>query len=204
MLRFFLLLQFAIIALLADSQCPRKYQLMGEGKCIRPVFMGKYGRLGDLMSIGVKECKKDGALLPIIRNELENTMFNEIAINLTHGQYIDPYLILGMVCNTQTHLLEWMDGTQATYSNDLYLGFDCVPSDLRVYSDPYKNYWFSEGADYISKNNWTVVCVIDLNSPTPPTATTSTTASPVMPSDDCGEYEAIADPADATKPCFKV
>ncbi|GMT26447.1 hypothetical protein PFISCL1PPCAC_17744, partial [Pristionchus fissidentatus] len=67
MLRVLLLLQFAIIALLADSECPRKYQLMGEGKCIRPVFVDKYGKLGDLMSRGAEECKKDGALLPIIR-----------------------------------------------------------------------------------------------------------------------------------------
>ncbi|GMT26415.1 hypothetical protein PFISCL1PPCAC_17712, partial [Pristionchus fissidentatus] len=61
MLRFLLLFQFGVISLLADSQCPKNYQLMGDGRCIRPLYVHVNGQMGDLMSKGIEECKKDGA-----------------------------------------------------------------------------------------------------------------------------------------------
>ncbi|GMT26540.1 hypothetical protein PFISCL1PPCAC_17837, partial [Pristionchus fissidentatus] len=87
------------------------------------------------MSKGIEECAKEGAFLPIIRSDEENSIFNEITFNLTNTN--KPRLILGMVCNSSNHLLEWMDGSKITYTKDnFYASFDCVSTKSLVYSHP--------------------------------------------------------------------
>ncbi|GMT26439.1 hypothetical protein PFISCL1PPCAC_17736, partial [Pristionchus fissidentatus] len=197
---------FSVISILADSQCPNNYQLMGDGRCIRPLYLEVGGTIGDLMSKGIEECKKDGAFLPIIRSDQvfillevirylfinysrisdnfqENSMFSDIALNLTKGITPYPWLILGMVCNSSTRRLEWMDGSKITYTkNNLYVNFDCVSLNFLVDSSPSNDVWSLDSST--TSTYWTVLCV----------------AEPTQ----CGEYDVIANPKDTTEPCFKI
>ncbi|GMT26386.1 hypothetical protein PFISCL1PPCAC_29198, partial [Pristionchus fissidentatus] len=100
------------IPLLDAAFCPDGYSMMKDGSCYRTVYVEEPAILGDFMSKGIEECKKDDATLPIIRNDQENTMFADILTNLTKYITSDPWLILGAVCNSTTRRLEWMDGTQ--------------------------------------------------------------------------------------------
>ncbi|GMT27347.1 hypothetical protein PFISCL1PPCAC_18644 [Pristionchus fissidentatus] len=187
MLRFLLLLQFGIIFILADSQCPKNYQLMGDGRCIRSVYLDVVGKMSDMMSKGMEECKKDGAFQPIIRNDQENSMFNEIAFNLTKGITNSPAVILGLVCNFSTRRLEWMDGTKITYTyNNFNVNFDCVSTNYLVASYPPGDYWYSFTST--DSSHWTVLCV----------------AEPRATGAQCGEYDVITNPKDSTNPCFKI
>ncbi|GMT26403.1 hypothetical protein PFISCL1PPCAC_17700, partial [Pristionchus fissidentatus] len=108
------------------------------------------------MSKGIEECKKDGAFLPLIRSDEENSMFNEIAFNLTKGITNEPRLILGMVCNSSTRRLEWMDGSKITYTkNNLGVNFDCVKTNKLVYSKPHYNEWYLAPSTF--STSWTVL-----------------------------------------------
>ncbi|GMT26405.1 hypothetical protein PFISCL1PPCAC_17702, partial [Pristionchus fissidentatus] len=164
------------------SQCPNNYQLMGDGRCIRPVYLYEYGKMGDLMSKGIEECKKDGAVLPIIRSDQENSMFNGIVASFVDlGK--NPLLILGIVCNSSTRRLEWLDGSKITYTkNNFDASFDCVSTNYLVASYPYSDQWYSHSST--DSAHWTVLCVVE-------------------PSE-CGEYDLIANPKDTTEPCFKI
>ncbi|GMT26395.1 hypothetical protein PFISCL1PPCAC_17692, partial [Pristionchus fissidentatus] len=231
-------------------------QLMGDGRCIKPLYLEKIGEMEYLMSKGIKKCKKDGAFLPIVRSDEENSMFNEITLNLTKGITDNPSLILGMACNPSTRRLEWIDGSKITYTkNELDVSFNCIAEDDRVYSSPYWDQWFSNSST--TSAPWTVLCVIATRKP--PSTTTKSTTTPttkwttnttvkenttvdvksttgipttisvttvestssteestttpttkwatittVKPNVDCGEYDGIVDPADETKPCFKI
>ncbi|GMT26441.1 hypothetical protein PFISCL1PPCAC_17738, partial [Pristionchus fissidentatus] len=110
-----------------------------------------------------------------------NSMFNEIAFNVTKAT--NPWLILGMVCNSSTRRLEWMDGSKITNTKKNFnVNFDCVSTTNLVDSEPHNDQWYSFSSSH--SDYWTVLCVAEPNN--------------------CGEYDALADPADETKPCFKV
>ncbi|GMT26364.1 hypothetical protein PFISCL1PPCAC_17661, partial [Pristionchus fissidentatus] len=175
------LMPIAAVPLLAQMQCPNNYQVMGDGRCIRAVYVNVEGKLGDLMSKGINECKKDGAVLPIIRTEEENTMFNAIFSSFPP---VDHYS-LGALCNSTTRRLEWMDGSKITFNKSITsLDFDCVANDQRVMSRPDKNDWDLHSAAQSSR--WSVICVVETK---------------VEP---CGDYDQISDDSDETKPCFKI
>ncbi|GMT26380.1 hypothetical protein PFISCL1PPCAC_17677, partial [Pristionchus fissidentatus] len=87
--------------------------------------------------------KKDGAVLPIIRSDEENTMFNGII-----ASFIDllqnPALILGMVCNSSTRRLEWMDGSEITFTkNNVNVNIDCVADGQQIASFPSQDSWYT-------------------------------------------------------------
>ncbi|GMT26392.1 hypothetical protein PFISCL1PPCAC_17689, partial [Pristionchus fissidentatus] len=214
MLRFLLLLCCPILPILAQSQCPDGYKVMGDGRCIRALI--KYGTAKEVESRGIEACQEDNATLPIIRSEEENAMFNKIALTFKDKDRPEQItmLLLGTVCNTKTHNLEWMDGTQITYTrDDFYVGFDCVKTDMRVVSEPDWNMW--DAVPATSSDYWTLMCVaqptaapattVRPNTTPAPSRLSTTITTPVKPSGSrCGDYETIVDSADETKPCFKI
>ncbi|GMT34687.1 hypothetical protein PFISCL1PPCAC_25984, partial [Pristionchus fissidentatus] len=110
-----------------------------------------------------------------------NTMFNEIALNLTGES--NPWLILGMVCNSNTRRMEWMDGSKITYTyKNFDVSFDCVANKTKVDSEPGNHIWNSYASTYW--NYWTVLCVAERY--------------------DCDEYDKMANSDDVAKPCFKI
>ncbi|GMT26448.1 hypothetical protein PFISCL1PPCAC_17745, partial [Pristionchus fissidentatus] len=150
-----------------------------------PLYLDQNGTLGDLALKGIEECAKDGAFLPIIRSDQENSMFDEIAFDLTKGITNSPRIILGMVCNSSTRRLEWMDGSKIIYTyKNLDVSFDCVSEVGLVYSKPTDDSWFAYPA--VIPFPFTVLCVID-------------------PSEDsCGKYEQMSISKDESKSCFKI
>ncbi|GMT12207.1 hypothetical protein PFISCL1PPCAC_29170, partial [Pristionchus fissidentatus] len=182
--RILLLLYCATISILADVQCPKGYDAMGDGRCIRGLYLDEPDQLGNIFSKATDECKKDGATLPIIRSDEENAMFTKIGKNLTSKLTSNPYLVLGMVCNSNTRRVEWQDGSKIDYT---YKGFnayfDCVTNNNRVVSRPNYDDWTSYAST--TSSYYTMLCVLD-------------------PIEDCGEYEQISDNDDRSKPCFKI
>ncbi|GMT26398.1 hypothetical protein PFISCL1PPCAC_17695, partial [Pristionchus fissidentatus] len=145
-------------------------------RCIRPLYLEVGGTIGDLMSKGIEECKKDGAFLPIIRSDQENSMFNDIALNMAKGITYYPYLILGMVCNSSTRRLEWMDGPKITYTKKNFnASFDCVSTNWLVDSELHYNEWYLAPSTF--STSWTVLCVAEPSEPISTSTSKSTTTA---------------------------
>ncbi|GMT26429.1 hypothetical protein PFISCL1PPCAC_28816, partial [Pristionchus fissidentatus] len=171
-------------ALASSQECRTNYQLMGDGRCIRPVILNQTGQYGVMMAEAYNSCKKDGAYLPIIRSEEENTMFNGI---VEHFVLLRQYLhyFLGLVCNAETHRYEWMDGSKVTYTKGYTdLSYDCVEIDLHPYSYPYGNFW--PLINVTGSLQWTALCVDEARN------------------DRCGDYESMENFDEEDEACFKI
>ncbi|GMT26462.1 hypothetical protein PFISCL1PPCAC_17759, partial [Pristionchus fissidentatus] len=175
---------------LADAKlCPDKYQLT-NGICVRVLQLGVKEPLATLIPSSIDACKADGAHLPIINSDAENTMYNQITLSLP-GVYSYPYLVLGLVCNAATRRLEWVDGTKVSYSkNELKMDFDCVDDEANVVSKTNVDQWQRVLNSY-NQYNYTVLCV-------------TTTAEQVPLDANCGEYGMMARSVDKNKPCYKI
>ncbi|GMT26363.1 hypothetical protein PFISCL1PPCAC_17660, partial [Pristionchus fissidentatus] len=186
MLRFLLALFCVAAPLLADQlSCKDGYTLMADGRCIRPFYVEHLGALGDIIVNGTNECAKEGATLPIIRNEQDESAFLNITVSLVDVSF-DPQLILGLVCNASSRRLEWMDGSPMTYKKGpVNLDEDCVRTPIGVALEPKEDRWFGLFLDDIQR--YTVLCVVE---------------PIVLP--ECADYELIANAKDDTKPCFKI
>ncbi|GMT26391.1 hypothetical protein PFISCL1PPCAC_17688, partial [Pristionchus fissidentatus] len=155
------------IPLLAFKQCPEGYKLRGDVRygfrCIRALYLIEYGPVAEVMRKGIRECRKDGAILPVIRNYEEDKMFMQIITGIfpeNNGQ------IMGLVCNKKTRRLEWMDGSPVTYVNTnvadmLTLDYDCVDIDHRFVSHAANRWWSRK--DPTDESWWVLLCVM----PTP-------------------------------------
>ncbi|GMT26428.1 hypothetical protein PFISCL1PPCAC_17725, partial [Pristionchus fissidentatus] len=181
---FLLILLAALEPLITAQKCPTNYELMGDGRCIRASYFNQSTQIGVAIPAAIEDCKKDGAFLPIIRNDEENTMYNGIhaILSSTHSYGT----LLGMICNSETRRLEWEDGSKVTYTkNNLDLGFDCVTKNYLVYSHTISDEW--------------IACN---------TTTCGTTFAWLCVSESideqCGEYETMVNTKDEDEPCFKI
>ncbi|GMT26389.1 hypothetical protein PFISCL1PPCAC_17686, partial [Pristionchus fissidentatus] len=152
------------IQLFALKHCPEGYKWRGDVRygfrCIRALYRDEYGTIPEVMKKGIRECRKDGAILPVIRNYEEDKMFMEIirGINpVNNGQ------ILGLVCNKKTRRLEWMDGSPITYTNTnvadmMTLDYDCVDIDQRFTSHAANKWWARW--EPTKESSWELLCVM--------------------------------------------
>ncbi|GMT26421.1 hypothetical protein PFISCL1PPCAC_17718, partial [Pristionchus fissidentatus] len=90
-------------------------------------------------------------------------MFNGIVASFVDlSKY--PYLILGMVCNSSTRRLEWMDGSKITYTKKNFnASFDCVSTNYLVDSRPVSEKYGDDWDSWTStvSAHWTVLCVAE-------------------------------------------
>ncbi|GMR54869.1 hypothetical protein PMAYCL1PPCAC_25064 [Pristionchus mayeri] len=194
-------LAFVVCVSAEGLSCPPMYQMM-EGRCIRALYLFEKGSADDFFSKSRPECNKDGATLPIIKDDKENEIFDNIA-----GSFVDlkgkhVFILLDLQCNSNTRRLEWTDGTPAEYSrrNTVNFNFDCVEKKDIPVSEPANDDWMMLESNY---SGWcyTVFCVIDDASTTTKPSTTRPTEKPA--GDKCGDYSSISDPTDEAKSCFK-
>ncbi|GMT26388.1 hypothetical protein PFISCL1PPCAC_29196, partial [Pristionchus fissidentatus] len=210
-----LLLYGTAIPLLAKSQCPDWYFGHGEpfNMCVRPLYFDVWGSAGEMMETAFKECAKDGAVLPIVRNQEDDLMYNTLAASI---QYLGQ--ILGAVCNNDTRRLEWWDGSSIDYVNTnlnettFNLDFDCVDDDQRLISHiEYKpfsesDWWFTVPAS--KEDSWVLLCILEQEKATTivneETTTEMAVTTPPKTLNECGDYETMPGPMVDGKPCFKV
>ncbi|GMT21918.1 hypothetical protein PFISCL1PPCAC_13215, partial [Pristionchus fissidentatus] len=103
--------------LVAEPQCQKGYTTMSDGRCYRALHAAAAGVAENMLQEGINECKKEGALLPIINSHQENSMFDDIVASLDDLKN-KPWLILGLVCNATTRHFDWLDGTKLTYTKN--------------------------------------------------------------------------------------
>ncbi|GMT26886.1 hypothetical protein PFISCL1PPCAC_18183, partial [Pristionchus fissidentatus] len=134
------------------------------------------------------ECAADGAHLPFIRNDFENSLYNGILNLFDEVKTQSTFLVLGLVCNPSTRRFEWSDGSTLMYTrNQINLNFDCVEQQQHVVARKWFNDWFRVDDDS-TLYTYTILCVKN--------------ASPVDAK--CGEYSPIDYPKDAGRPCYQI
>ncbi|KAF8365884.1 hypothetical protein PRIPAC_83713 [Pristionchus pacificus] len=194
------LLLFAVLAgsALATLVCPPKYFSI-EDRCIRPYTLNANDYLDIIMDYAQAACALDGAHLPIIRSDEDNDMFTRIAQTFLQPSGTWIYLVLGVVCDDETEMTRWVDGSPIEYQgppgSDPAL-FNCSLSPTMPTSMLPENQWkrLLLGDAHL----FTSLCVLEEQIATTEEVVTE------APDNKCGDYERMEDGMDDDTPCFKV
>ncbi|GMR51232.1 hypothetical protein PMAYCL1PPCAC_21427, partial [Pristionchus mayeri] len=128
-------------------------------RCIRPFLLWENDSLRNLMQNARQECANDGAHFPVIKNDKDNDAFNRIVNTFDQIKGWNVFLVMDLVCNGWSNVLEWRDGSSVKYTPypGVDLDFDCTKST--VISRAKHDDWQVVSMDV--NYSYTVLCVMD-------------------------------------------